>query len=181
MESEVDLAGLLRGVANEDRGSFRDLYDCVGSKLFGICLRICRERSLAEEALQETFLDIWRRAKDYNPDRGAPGAWMSVIARHRSIDLLRRQARRPAPVAGEFDAGALAVSDPRQPRDGGVSGLALRACLERLEGPQREAVLLAYRDGYSREELAERYDAPVNTIKSRLRRALELLKECLGQ
>jgi len=180
MDADRDLVGLLSGVAREDRASFRERYDVAGSKLVGICLRICRDRSLAEEALQETYLEIWRRATSYDPGRGAPGAWMSIIARHRSLDVLRRQARRPALASAE-SGEALEAADKAVPRDGGVDGMALRACLERLESEQREAVILAYREGYSREELAERYAAPVNTIKSRLRRALELLKGCLEE
>jgi len=179
MDAEQDLAEIVTAVAKADRGAFRVLYDRVGGKLFGICLRICRERPLAEEALQETLLEIWRRAGSFDIRRGAPESWMSVIARHRAIDVLRRQVRRPAPVSVGDEADAISVADPAAPTDGGVERLALWYCLERLEAEQRHAVLLAYNDGYSREELAEWFSAPVNTIKSRLRRALQLLRECL--
>ncbi len=171
---------LLNAVAKRDRAAFRVLFRTSGPKLFGVSLRICRDRALAEDALQEAFVDIWRKAADFDTGRGAAMGWMSVIVRNRSIDLIRRRGRGPQTVDGDAD-NVPEPMDPRAPTDGGASGMALTQCLGELEVRERELVVLAYCEGYSREELSERYDAPVNTVKTWLRRGLAALKECLEQ
>lgn len=171
---------LLQATANADNSAFQALYQACAAKLFGIALQICRERSLAEDALQEGFVDIWRKSGQFDPSRGQGEAWMAVIVRSRAIDLLRRRGRNPAAL-GESDAlSMLAETDGRGSESAPVEYLALMRCLEGLSDQDREAVLLAYYEGASREELAKRYDAPVNTIKARLRRALQSLRACLG-
>jgi len=171
---------LLKAVANRDRAAFRVLFRNTSSKLFGVSLRICRDRSLAEDALQDAFVDIWRKATDFDASRGAAMGWMSVIVRNRSIDLIRRRGRGPQTVDGDADNAPEPV-DPGAPTDGGTDGMALTKCLGELEARERELVVLAYCEGYSREELSERYDAPVNTVKTWLRRGLAALKDCLKQ
>lgn len=171
---------LLQATANADSSAFQALYQACAGKLFGIALQICRERPLAEDALQEGFVDIWRKAAQFDPNRGQGEAWMAVIVRSRAIDLIRRRGRNPAAL-GESDAlTALSETEGRGGETASVEYLALMRCLEGLSEQDREAVLLAYYEGASREELAKRYDAPVNTIKARLRRALMSLRTCLG-
>ena len=106
--------------------------------------------------------------------------WMSVIVRNRSIDLIRRRGRGPQTVEGDAE-NAPDPADPGAPTDGGAEGIALTQCLGELETRERELVVLAYCEGYSREELSERYEAPVNTVKTWLRRGLAALKDCLEQ
>ena len=171
---------LLKAVAKRDRAAFRALFRATSSKLFGVSLRICRDRSLAEDALQEAFVDIWRKAADFDTGRGAAMGWMSVIVRNRSVDLIRRRGRGPRMVDGDAD-NAPEPADPGAPTDGGTDGMALTQCLGELEARERELVVLAYCEGYSREELSERYEAPVNTVKTWLRRGLAALKDCLEQ
>lgn len=179
MGQASDLSEMLRAVARSDRDAFRKVYDAASSKLYGIALRICHESAIAEDAVQEAFAEIWRKAGDFDPQRGNAMAWMTVIARNRAIDAVRRRTRGGHEQTGMPDEMLSAVIDPRQRADGGVAYMALAACLAELEPRDREAVLRAYYRGESREELAERFDAPVNTVKTWLRRALAALKGCL--
>lgn len=180
-DTEDDIDEGLRRVAAGDRAAFRALYRVASAKLFGISLRICRDRSVAEEALQETFLDIWRSAGKFDPARGPGMAWMSVIARNRAIDVVRRHRRHGDRRLADDDALLPQLPDPRAATDGGVAHMALVACLEALDPPVRDMVLRAYYLGETREDLAERFDAPVNTVKTWLRRGLQSLKGCLDR
>lgn len=181
MSNAPDLRRLLVATAKSDRAAFRALYEASSAKLFAVTLRICRDRAVAEDALQDAFVEIWRKAGAYSAERGAPLAWMAVIARNRSIDLVRRRGRGPAWGGGGDEEQALwEEADPRALEDGGAELMALRACLEGLEPSKREMILSAYMEGYSREELAERAKAPVGTIKTWLRRGLAELRQCLG-
>lgn len=181
MDQSGEISELLRAVAQADRNAFRRIYDLASPKLYGIALRICHESALAEDAVQEAFAEIWRKAGDFDPARGNAMAWMAVIARNRAIDAVRRRTRSGHEQTGMPEEMLNAVVDPNQRADGGVGYMALAACLGELEPRDREAVLRAYYRGESREELAERFDAPVNTVKTWLRRALAALKGCLDR
>ena len=183
MGDQTDLNALLLSTAGGDRAAFRALYVAASPKLLGVALRICGERGVAEDALQDAFVEIWRKADTFDTSRGAALGWMAVIVRNRAIDQLRRRGRGPALGSGGEDAddAAARIVDISAPADGGADGLALEQCLGRLEDRAREMVVLAYCEGYSREELSERYDAPVNTVKTWLRRGLAELKECLEE
>ena len=176
MQSEAEIDDLLLATAAGDRAAFRLLYDRTSPKLFGIAVKICRSRSLAEDVLQEVFTDVWRRARNFDPKRGEAGAWLAVIARNRSVDALRRQGR------GILSGGVAATApDPTLAGDGGVEYLTLIDCLGRLDERQRDLILRAYYRGDTREELARAYDTPVNTIKTWLRRGLIALRKCLDE
>lgn len=179
---EDGIAADLLAAGGGDRGAFRRLYITTAPKLLGVARRMTGDAALAEEALQDAYIDIWRRAGDYDPKRGRAVAWMAVIVRNRAIDLLRKRGRRQevGGIEAEDGIGAL-IADPAQAADGGAMGLALRACLERLDARMREAVTLAYCWGLTREELAVRYAVPANTTKTWLRRALQSLRACLDE
>jgi len=179
MASEID--DLLLATAKSDRAAFRLLYDRVSPKLFGIALKITRDRAVAEDVLQEVFTDVWRKARNFDPRRGEAGAWLAVIARNRSVDALRRQGRGIMGATTGSEADMEAAPDPSSAGDGGVDTLTLIDCLNRLEERQRDLILRAYYQGDSREELARRFDAPVNTVKTWLRRGLLSLKSCLDE
>lgn len=175
------LAGIGRGVAP----SLAELYDLTSPKLFGVILRIQRDRSLAEDVLQDVYLRIWQAAGSYAPEAGRPLPWLCAIARNRAIDSVRRKAvaevQGPARDDGDGD-GEDWVARLIDPRDDAAAFLdrdALAACLGRLDPAHRDCVVRAYCEGFSREELALRYDRPVNTIKTWLHRALASLKTCL--
>ena len=175
----ASLEALLGDVATGNRAAFRALYDTASGQLFAVALRVCGDRAMAEDALQDAFTEIWRRAEQFDPARGEGMAWMAIVTRNRSIDLIRRRGRSPDLDAPSADEAFVAAIDPRAPPDGGVDYLALLACLGQLDDTPREAILLAYYRGMTREELAERFDAPVNTVKTWLRRGLARLRACL--
>jgi len=178
-EKELSPEDLLARVARQDRSAYRALYDACAAKLFGVALRICRERSLAEEAFQEAFIGIWRTATDFDPQRGSAMAWMAGVTRNRALDLLRRRGRSDIPV--EDDTIEKLMTEAQLLRADQVDLNALLQCLERLEETPRQAVILAYCAGLTREELAERFAAPTNTVKTWLRRALQALRSCLEE
>jgi RNA polymerase sigma-70 factor (ECF subfamily) len=174
-----ELADLILAVAGGDRGAYRQLYDKTAPKLFGIVLRMIRDRSMAEDILQDVFLRVWRNAGNYAPQTGLPMAWLSSIARNRTIDVLRQKSL----VLPDHDESGIdwqeMIADPRDREADFMDIAALRHCLSEIEEPARSCVLLAYYEGYSREELATRYERPVNTIQTWLHRSLLALKSCL--
>jgi RNA polymerase sigma-70 factor, ECF subfamily len=170
---------LLARVGRQDRAAYRALYNATSAKLFGVALRMCRERGLAEEAFQEAFIGIWRTAANFDPARGSALAWMAGVTRNRALDLLRKRGRGDTPV--EAGALELLLNEAQAPRAGLADLNALLQCLARLEETPREAVILAYCEGLTREELAARYGAPANTVKTWLRRALAALRGCLEE
>lgn len=173
-----DITKLIVRVSMKDRAAFDSLYRETSAKLFGVCLRILRDRGEAEEALQEVFVKIWTKADRFAVSDLSPISWLVAIARNHAIDVIR--ARRPA--ATDIDA-ALDVSDPRPgPEDAAVSsseGERIDNCLEELEKDRAAAVRGAYLNGDSYAELAERFSVPLNTMRTWLRRSLMKLKECL--
>ncbi len=175
-----DIATLLQRVAAKDRAAFSALYAATSAKLYGIILRILSRRDVADDILQEVFVKIWERAGDFRPEIASPITWMGTIARNRALDEVRRK----APLSIEDAPETLEIaSEDRHPLDGLEQSedlLRVMQCLEELDQQLRQIVLLAYRDGMSREELSRRFGRPVPTIKTWLRRSLAQLRGCLG-
>src|SRR4051794_21248426 len=145
-------------VANGERSAFRSLYDRTGAKLFASVLRILKNQAAAEDAVQEAYVRIWRRAGDFDAAIASPIAWMTTIARHAAIDSVRRGAERVSAAADELDADlAERLADPTADAGRLAEGKGLADCLEKLEADRRGMVLLAYCHGWSREELSARY------------------------
>jgi RNA polymerase sigma factor (sigma-70 family) len=173
------LAELIAATAGGDRMAFRKLYDQTSAKLFAIILRIIRNRTLAEDILQDVYLRVWRNADSYAAEAGPPLAWLNSIARNRTIDVLRRK-RIDQPPADERDIDWYEkIAGRRNPEADLMDIAVLRHCLGEIEEPIRSCVLLAYYEGYSRDELAARFGKPVNTIKTWLHRSLIALKTCV--
>lgn len=176
----VDPAALvasLTGIAQGDRAAFRDLYDRVGGRLLGICLRITGDRMEAEDALQDGFVAIWRRSGSFDPQRGEAWPWLVTVVRHCAIDRLR--ARRPP--AGEplaFDTPDDEADAPTR-IDQATAARRLRWCLDGLAATDRGLIEAAFFNGSTYSELAHRAGRPLGTIKSRIRRALANLAECV--
>jgi len=170
----------LKRIAQQDRAAFETLYKLISSKLLGVVLRIIPQRSLAEDVLHDTFLKIWRAAHQFDPDRASAMSWAATIARNAAIDHKRRRKEVDLPddvlnFQMEKDAHS------NQPRGDEATRLTLQHCLNELEETQRQCVVLAYCQGLSREELSEQLDAPVNTVKTWIRRGLLSLRECVSQ
>ncbi|QGS31035.1 sigma-70 family RNA polymerase sigma factor [Cupriavidus metallidurans] len=175
---------MLGRVALGDRLALRALYDQVVPKLFGLALRITRRRDWAEDVVQESFVSIWHHAADYRPQVAAPMTWMTTIVRNRALDCLRRA--HVARLASATSLEDTPEADLEDEHDGPVElaqaseqARALNRCLQRLDGQQREAVVLAYLQDLSHAELAARLRVPLGTIKSWIRRGLEKLRACL--
>jgi RNA polymerase sigma-70 factor (ECF subfamily) len=176
-DGEVDQ--LLLAIGHGDASALRELYDLTSAHLYAIALRIMRAPSLAEDVLQDVFVSVWRRAISFDPDRGEGMAWLATIVRNRSLDVITR-AKRTAPL----DEAALeALPDPAEGALDRLvaveAGRALHHCLERLSEDQRRAIMVAFFDGASHEEVASRLDRPLGTVKSWIRRGLFVLKQCL--
>jgi RNA polymerase sigma-70 factor, ECF subfamily len=174
-----DLIRLLQRCAARDRAAFDDLYSATSSKLYGVVFRILNRRDVADDVLQEAFVKIWERAGAFDPGRGAAITWMATIARHTALD----QVRRVTPVSIEDRPDVLEMpSDEPSPLallQKSENAGQLRRCLDGLEPEKRDLVMLAYMQGYSREELAQKFNRPVPTIKTWLHRSLAQLKDCL--
>jgi RNA polymerase sigma-70 factor (ECF subfamily) len=180
-DRQQELVVLLARVAAGDRAAFSNLYARTSGKLFASILRILDNRAAAEDAVQEAYLRIWNRAGDFDSAMGSPIAWMTTIARHAAIDTLRRGSEKISAASSELAPELVeGLADPATDGERLTGGPRLKGCLERLEPDRRGMVLLAYCHGWSREELAQRFDRPVATIKTILRRSLIALKECLG-
>jgi RNA polymerase sigma-70 factor, ECF subfamily len=180
MLSPQELVWLLAAVAKGDRPAFERLYAATRAKLYGVVLRILRRHDLADEVMQETYLKIWNSAGQFDPALSSPITWMVAIARNRAID----QVRKKTEVSIDEDPAVLEIAadspDPLARREMTEELRRLLACMGRLDEERRRLVLFAYYDGWSREQLAAKFDKPVNTVKTWLRRALIEIRECLG-
>jgi RNA polymerase sigma-70 factor (ECF subfamily) len=179
---EETLAALLRGTAARDKRAFRLLYEATSAHLMGLLIRMLRQRDWAEEALQDCYLRVWNRADSYSPEKGHPLAWMMTIARYRALDLLR--ARRESVSLDEPGATPEPAAWRPGPDEDAITEQGLHRldrCLETLPGEQRDALLLAYYEGYTHTELSSRLGKPLGTVKSWVRRGLQRLQECLDR
>lgn len=165
--------------ASGDDAAFRALYDRMASQLLGVAVRILGDRALAEDAVHEAFVQIWRRAPAFSRQRGSAKAWMISILRYRAIDMRRRTGREIGAPDVLDGAGDESRPDAEQTVTMAQETARMHDCLEELEDRQRQAVRLAYLDGCSREDIAQRLDAPVGTAKSWIHRGLKALRECL--
>lgn len=167
-------------VALKDQAAFMALYERTSAKLFGVCLRMLRDRAEAEEALQEVYLKVWQRAGQFAAGRANVMTWLISIARHQAIDMLR--ARKPAAAELEEDTAVSSPSDNPESHALRASEAArIEACLRELEERHATAVRQAYLEGYSYQELAARFAVPLNTMRTWLRRSLMKLRECLDR
>jgi RNA polymerase sigma-70 factor, ECF subfamily len=180
MLTSAELVLLLAAVAKGDRAAFERLYAATRAKLYGTVLRILRRADLADEVMQETYLRIWSSAGQFDPAVASPITWMVAIARNRAIDIVRKKADVPVDEASEALELPAENPEPLAERDAKEERARLLACLDQLEPDQRRLVLLAYCNGWSRDQLATTFGRPVNTIKTWLRRSILAVRDCLG-
>ena len=177
--TSADIAHLIARTALRDRAAFHELYQRTSAKLFGVALRILRDRSEAEDALQDVYVKIWQRADRYVAGGYSPISWLVAVARNHALDLLR--ARKA--VSEDIDV-ALDVADgaPNPELATVAKGERSRIddCLGQLEADKADCVRGAYLDGFSYEDLASRHNVPLNTMRTWLRRSLLRLRECLS-
>ena len=175
----ADIADLIARCALRDRQAFRDLYGRTSAKLYGVTLRILRDRSEAEEALQEVYVKIWQRADRYVPGGYSPISWLVAVARNHSLDILRARKPQSEDIDLALDVADAGPTPEKAAVDSGERGR-IDSCLAQLDTEKADAVRGAYLDGYSYEELAERHKVPLNTMRTWLRRSLMKLRECLS-
>ena len=176
------IENLIARVALGDRAAFNALYQATSSKLFGVTMRILSNRQEAEDALQEVYVKVWKRAASFAPNitNGgySPMAWLVSIARNQSIDLIRQRRGGHVDIDEAFDLADKAPL-PEQITVQKSEAREIARCLATLEADRANAVRGAYLDGQSYEELAEHYKVPLNTMRTWLRRSLMKLKDCL--
>ncbi len=174
------LISALEAVGRGDRTALSLVYQQTSAKLFGVCLRILRDRSEAEDVLQDVYLKVWQRAGAFDASRGtSPMTWLIALARNRAIDRLRASKahlNRPMEEAAEaIDPAPLAADRLLELED----GRRLLDCLDGLEPAHAAYIRAAYFDGLTYADLAERAGAPLGTMKSWIRRGLGRLRTCL--
>ncbi|MET0607765.1 MAG: sigma-70 family RNA polymerase sigma factor [Gaiellaceae bacterium] len=178
--AHVSDEALLSLVASSDDQALAELYDRFGRVAYGLALRILRDETLAQDAVQEAFLAIWRSADRFLAERATASTWILTLVHRRSVDLVRREDRRrgePLESAGEPAA-------PETVEDEATLGFERRVvqeALSRLQPEQREALELGYYGGLTQSELAERLGLPLGTIKSRMFTGLSRLRELLAE
>lgn len=193
-------AALVAAVAAGSEDALAALYDRHAAALHATALRLTGDRQVAEDVVQEAFLTLWNRADRFDPDRGSLGAWLGTITRHRAIDRARAASRRPRLVSlggaaddeptNEALERALyhhpgtgtghGTADPAAAFDLTETGEAIRAALATMPDPEREVILLAYRDELTQSEIAVRLGWPIGTVKTRTRRAFARLRAVLA-
>jgi RNA polymerase sigma-70 factor (ECF subfamily) len=179
MEASLDIA-LIRRVGSGDENALAALYDRHGRTAYGVALRVLRDPHLAEDAVQEAFLALWRTAASFDPSRSAPSTWIHVLVHRRAVDLVRREARRAT-----VDMGETEVSDPTPGTDETAMVRERRAhtqaALAQLGPAHRTVLELAYYGGLTQSEIASRLEIPLGTVKSRTSFALARLGEHLAE
>ncbi|KNX41397.1 ECF RNA polymerase sigma factor SigK [Roseovarius tolerans] len=180
MTDRKNIENLIGKIALGDRAALAALYDATSGKLFSVCLRVLKNRSEAEDALQDVYLRIWAKADRYAVTGHSPMTWLITVARNLAIDKLRAKKsdyvaldsvgelveKRPGP-----EAASIAASEQRR----------ISACFDELPPDRADAVRAAYLDGATYEALADRFEVPLNTMRTWLRRSLISLKECLAR
>ena len=167
------LIRLLAATADGDKNAFSRLYRLTSPKLYAIAIRILKTEGQAQECLQEAYLSVWRQAATYQEGKAAPMTWLVTIVRNRALDMLRRQRHELRREDIELDL----LSAP--PSGNTLDRMAIDKCLQELKADQRECLQLAYFEGLTHPELADRLSHPIGTIKTWIRRGLEQLRQCL--
>jgi RNA polymerase sigma factor (sigma-70 family) len=169
-------------VARGDEDALGELYDRVGRIAYGLAMRVLRDDRLAEDAVQEGFLAVWRSAAGFRAERAKASTWILTLVHRRAVDLVRREERRRAePLSDETVAGVAGTEATDEAAWLRFERERVQAALGQLPDVQREALELAYYGGFSQSELAERLGVPLGTIKSRMFAGLARLRELLDE
>ncbi|HKY22954.1 MAG TPA: sigma-70 family RNA polymerase sigma factor [Vicinamibacterales bacterium] len=171
---------LLERIAARDEAAVGELYDRHSRLLYGLILRILRDRGEAEEVLQEVFVSVWNRVATYNAGLGPPAAWLVGIARNRAIDRLRANSARSRAIAS-VRVEVESRENPERDASLGEEQRAIRHALDAIPPEQRDLIEEAYFLGLTHSELAERHKLPLGTVKTRIRTGLLALREQLSQ
>jgi RNA polymerase sigma-70 factor (ECF subfamily) len=171
---EAQLSAALARCTAGDRAALQMIYNSEAPKMIGVARRILFRQDLAEEAVHDAFVRIWGAAASFDPHRGSARGWLYAVVRNRALSIHRNEHRYDASDDSALDIDCEATVT-RMPETS-----ALRKCLERIDRPRRDVVVLAYVHGMSHGELAGRLKVPLGTVKSWVRRSLFALQECMG-
>jgi RNA polymerase sigma-70 factor (ECF subfamily) len=174
-ERDAQLAAALARCTVGDRSALQMIYDSEVARMVGVARRILIRQDLAEEAVHDAFVRIWNGARGFDPQRGSAIGWLYAIVRNCALTIYRGEHRYDHDDPNELQNVVPDESISRLPE-----ASALRRCLERIERPRRDVVVLAYVHGMSHGEMAGRLKVPLGTIKSWVRRGLISLQECMG-
>jgi RNA polymerase sigma-70 factor (ECF subfamily) len=172
------LAHLLRAVAAGERPAFGELYRRTSPRLFGICVRMLRDRAEAEDILQEVFTTVWRRAAGFDPAKASATTWLVTLTRNKVIDRLRQHREEPTDQILELEDDA---PTPAADAESSQERARLQQCIDALEPQQKSALRAAFFSGATYNQLADRCKVPPGTMKSWIRRSLIRLRMCLEQ
>lgn len=175
-----ELAELLAASSRQDQRAFAELYRRTSSRLFGVCVRMLRDRAEAEEVLQEVFISVWRRADTFDPGKASAITWLVTMARNRAIDRLRQHRETALDDSMMFDLEDEGPS-PAANAESSQERRRLEQCLDGLEPQQKSAIRAAFFSGATYNDLAARCRVPLGTMKSWIRRSLIRLRICLEQ
>ena len=177
--SALDDESLLAAIARSDESALAELYDRFGRPAYGLALRVLRNPTLAEDAVQEAFLQAWRQAERFDARRAKASTWILTLVHRRAVDLVRREERHKTDpeetTLMPTEQGADELAELRSRRE------IVQSALGRLPSEQRETLELAYYGGYTQSELARRLDQPLGTIKSRMFTGLTRLRGLLDE
>jgi RNA polymerase sigma-70 factor (ECF subfamily) len=180
--SQTDIiADLISKIALRDRKAFDTLYSHTSSKLFGVLCRLLTDRAEAEDALQEVYVRIWQKADRFATQDASAMSWVYAIARNHAIDRLRTRKTDTSPIDDMADFLADDAKSPEQNAVASGEAAAVEHCMEKLGELKADAVRAAYMEGYSYQELSDRYKIPLNTMRTWLRRSLQSLRACLEE
>jgi RNA polymerase sigma-70 factor, ECF subfamily len=172
---------LIQQIAKQDRDAFSQLYDRFSTLVFTLAMRMLKARSDAEDLLQEVFVQVWRQAQNYSAERGSPEAWIVNIARSRAIDKIRSLRRmQKSFVLTDDPARAESPENVESSAVESETRLAMNSALANLPDMQRKVLELAYFDGLTQSEIADRLAEPLGTVKTRMRSGIQKLREILG-
>ncbi|MGW6535492.1 ECF RNA polymerase sigma factor SigK [Streptomyces sp. NPDC055051] len=176
-----DLTDVMSQVARGDKQAFSALYDALAPLVFGIVIKVVRDRAQSEEVAQEVMIDLWRQAARYRSDAGSVRTWAATIAHRRAVDRVRSaQAAADREHAQAAREHATAYDDVTEQVETRLESEQVRRCLRGLTELQRQAVTLAYYQGLTYREVAEALRTPLPTIKTRMRDGLIRLRDCMG-
>ena len=176
-----EIEHLIARVALNDRAAFEELYDRVSAKLFGVCLRVLNKRAAAEDAMQDTFVKIWKNAGRYQANGLSPMTWLITIARNTAIDRLRARKKGHQDIDTPGMELVAPGPSPEQSAIAASEAGKLTNCLDTLPPDRSAAIRGAYLDGETYADLAEKFKVPLNTMRTWLRRGVIALRECMSQ
>jgi RNA polymerase sigma factor (sigma-70 family) len=181
----IDLNVLIERVAHRDAAALKALYDATSGRLYALALRIVVRSEWAEDVLQDTFISVWRNAGSYKASLSPAQAWLGLMLRSRALDLLRRQkVQRNESLVTELDEATEQTVAGDSPDPEALASLSeeafiLQQCLGQLDESQRQVITLAYLQEQTHQELAQRLQMPLGTVKTWIRRGLGKLRVCM--